>query len=65
MFKLFSARAVTNVLAFIVISPYCIQIIQVRERGRVFVLMCVYAHACAQGIEVGGMVGVGWGWGVV
>lgn len=33
--------------------------IQVRERGGVCVLICVYAHACEQGSEVGVNVGVG------
>lgn len=43
MFELFTARAVTDVLAFIVISPYCIQINSSEGEG---MSVCAYLCVC-------------------
>lgn len=47
MFKLFSVRAVTFVLTFIVISTYCIQI-NSSEREREGRSVCIYVYKCVR-----------------
>ena len=61
MFELFSARSVTNVLTFIMIPPYCIQINSNEGEGRsVCALMCMRMHVCKELKWVGMLV---WAWG--
>lgn len=62
MFKLLSARAVTCVLALIVISPYCIQINSSEGEGVVHVCMHMRARQESRWVGIlaqgGGVEGV-------